>query len=146
MARMAFKAGDEYALKLSKLAENSKQVAEKAIKAAADIVADEIRRNLSGVLSTEATGELMDSFGITPVLEDKSGDWNAKIGFDGYDKRKSKKYPKGIPNQLKARALESGTYKQRKTPYIAPAVRSTKKRAKQVMETVIEQEHLRLME
>ena len=40
MARMTFKAGDDYALKLSKLATNSDEIAIKAIYAAAEIVAD----------------------------------------------------------------------------------------------------------
>lgn len=133
MAKCTFKAGDEYALKLSRLSRSYEETAKKAIYAGAGIVADKIHENLEGVLSDESTGQLEASFGITPILQDKNGDWNAKVGFDGYDS-------KGVPNQLKARALESGTSTQRKRPFVAPAVRATRKAAQQAMGKVIDEE------
>lgn len=134
LAKMTFKAGDEYALKLSKFATGSEEIAKKAIYEGAKIVADEIRNNLEGILSEEATGELLDSFGITPIETDDQGNWNAKIGFDGYDSN-------GIANQLKARALESGTSKgQKKKPFVRPAINKTKKSVIAKMGEVIDQE------
>jgi len=130
---MTFKAGDDYALKLSKLAAGSDEIAKKAIYEAAAIVADEIKKNLEGVLSDEATGELVASFGISKIGLDNDGNWNAKIGFDGYDS-------KGVANQLKARVIESGTSTKKKRPFVRPAVKATKKRAAARMEEVIEQE------
>lgn len=133
MARMTFKAGDEFALKLSQLSIDSDRVAKQAIYAGAKIVADEIKRSLEGVLSPEATGDLADSFGITPIRQDRDGNWNAKLGFDGYDRD-------GVPNQLKARALESGTSKQPKRPFVRPAVNKTRKKAQAEMARVIDEE------
>lgn len=133
MARMTFKAGDEYAIKLSRLAAGSDAIAKKAIYAAAGIVADRIKSNLQGVLSDEATGELVSSFGISKIDTDSNGDWNAKIGFDGYDSQ-------GVPNQLKARILESGSSKQPKRPFVRPAVNATKKQAQETMARVIDTE------
>ena len=49
MAKMTFKTGDEYAMKLSKLAKQSDEVARKAIYAGAKIVADEIKRNIQSL-------------------------------------------------------------------------------------------------
>jgi HK97 gp10 family phage protein len=133
MARMTFKAGDEFALKLSQLSIDSDRVAKQAIYAGAKIVADEIKSSLDGVLSPEATGDLVDSFGITPIMQDRDGNWNAKLGFDGYDRN-------GVPNQLKARALESGTSKQPKRPFIRPAVNKTRTQAQAEMARVIDEE------
>ena len=133
MARMTFKAGDDYALKLSKLATNSDEIAKKAIYAAAEIVADKIKSNLEGVLSEEATGELVDSFGIAKIDVDSDSNWNAKIGFDGYD-------GEGVPNQLKARVLESGSSRQPKRPFVKPAINATKTAAKAAMAKVIDEE------
>ncbi len=133
IARMTFKAGDDYAIKLSKLATGSEEIAKKAIYEAAGIVADQIKRNLEGVLSDEATGELVASFGVTPIQIDSDGNWNAKIGFDGYDSR-------GVPNQLKARVLESGSSRQKKRPFVRPALSATKKRAIARMGEVIDEE------
>ena len=130
---MTFMAGDEYALKLSRLATSSDEIAKKAIYEGAKIVADKITSNLSSVLSEEATGQLMDSFGIASIKKDGAGDWNTKLGFDGYD-------DKGVANQLKARVIESGTSTKKKKPFVGPAVRSTKKQATQKMEEVIDRE------
>ena len=138
MARMTFKAGDEYALKLSRLATGSDEIAKKAIYQGAKIVADKIKANLQGVLSPEATGELVGSFGISKIDTDSNGDWNAKIGFDGYGSD-------GVANQLKARALESGTSRQPKRPFVRPAVSATKKQAQDEMARVIEEETKKIM-
>ncbi len=138
MARMTFKAGDEYALKLSRLLTNQQEIAEKAIYAATNIVANQMRKNLEGVLSSEATGELIDSFGVTPIEKDRDGDWNVKIGFDGYDS-------KGVPNQLKARVLDSGSSKQKKTGFARKAVSATKREAKEKMAEIINQETEKVM-
>ena len=58
MARMTFNTGEEYALKLSRLAAGSEETAQKAIYAAADIVTDKIRENLEANLagSRQSTG------------------------------------------------------------------------------------------
>lgn len=133
MARMTFMTGEDYAIKLSKLATNSEEIAKKAIYEGTKIVADEIKSNLEGVLSEEATGELVASFGVTPIEKDSNGNWNAKIGFDGYDSN-------GVPNQLKARALESGTSTQKKRPFVRPAVNKTKKQVVRKMGQVIDDE------
>lgn len=133
LARMTIMAGEEYALKLSRLAEASEETAKKAVYAGAGVVADEIRTKLGGVLSKDATGALQASLGITPIDRDSDGVWNAKIGFDGYDK-------KGVPNQLKARAMESGTSTQPKHPFVRPAVNASRQKAEAEMARVVDEE------
>ncbi len=133
MARFSFKAGEDYAIRLSKLATNSEEIAKKAIYEGVTIVADEIKKNLQGVLSDEATGDLVESFGVTPIKRDSDGNWNAKVGFDGYDRN-------GVANQLKARVLESGTSTKKKKPFVRPAVNKTRKQVVKKMEEVIDNE------
>lgn len=161
MARYAFKAGDEWALKLSRLATNQKQVAGKAIYAGAKVVADKIKSNVntlpeesfrylrdgdkfSGV-PDEQKKDLADSFGIASIDVDKNGDYNTKLGFDGYGRRPSDKYPKGLPNQLLARAIESGSSVRRKHPFVRPAVTATKRAAQAEMGRVIDEESKKIM-
>jgi len=115
MARIIFMASEDFVLKLSKFETQFDETAKKAIQAGADIIADKIKSNLEEVLSEEATGQLVASFGITPIKKDRDGNWNAKVGFDGYDSN-------GVANQLKARVLESGSKKKRKRPFVRPAV------------------------
>jgi hypothetical protein len=156
MARMTFKAGDEYALKLSKLATNSENIAKKAIYGAAKIVADKIKSNLEALpedrfrflrdgekfagVPKQQKKDLVDSFGITPITEDGSGYWNAKLGFDGYGSMPTKQYPEGLPNQLLARAIESGSSVRQKKPFVRPAVTATKKQAIAEMGKIIDEE------
>lgn len=133
MAKISFKSGDDYALKLSRLATGSEEIAKKAIYEGVSIVADEIKSNLEKVLSSEATGDLIESFGVTPIERDSDGNWNAKVGFDGYDRN-------GVPNQLKARVIESGKSGQQKKPFVRPAVNKTRKKVVAKMKEVIDKE------
>jgi len=133
LARIMFMMGDEFALAISRLSTQSDEIAKKAIFEGANIIADKIKSNLEGILSSEATGELVASFGVTPIERDKNGDFNTKIGFDGYGND-------GVANQLKARVLESGSSKQPKRPFVRPAVNATKKQVIEKMRQVVDME------
>lgn len=155
MARMTFKATDEYALKLSKLGAHTDEIAKKAIYAGAKVIADKVASNLAALptdkfrylkdgekftgLSKSQKKDLQDSFGVTPIKQDEDG-WNAHIGFDGYGSKPTEKYPKGVPNQLLARAVESGSSVRQKTPFVRPAVNATKQDAIEAMNRVIDEE------
>ena len=161
MARMTFKAGEEYALKLSKLYGHCDEVSKKAIHDGAEIVADAIKANLKA-LPEEAfrylqkddkfTGvpekqkkDLIESFGITKISLDKEGNLNTKLGFDGYGKMPTKKYKKGLPNQLLARAIESGSSVREKYPFVRPAVKAKKEAAIEKMGKTITEEIAKIM-
>jgi len=152
MAKMTIQGIDEYTEKLSRLGSAMTDIAKKAVRAGANPVADEIRKGLEENIKDPAyvgtgdgdkfgvkpnygksTGDLLDSLGISPVSTDKNGVINCKIGFAGYDR-------KGVPNALKARAMESGTSKLRKRPFVRPAVNRAKKRALEEMGKVIDAE------
>ena len=152
MARMTFKAGEDYALKLSAIGAKSEEIATKAIEAGAGVVATEIRKNLTANLNdpqsasehgsaifknpyNKTSGSLLEALGITKVDRDKDGILQAKIGFGdpNYD-------PKGVPNVLKARVMESGSSTIRKRPFVRPAVNATKKAAVDAMQKVIDEE------
>ena len=137
MAKITFKF-DDYIHKLNELRYEMDDIARKAVHEGAGIVADEVRKNLENVLSDEATGELLDSFGITPITMDKRGNLNAKVGFEGYDS-------KGVPNKLKARKLESGSSTQKKRPFIRTAVNATKEKVNRKMMDVVNEEIKKIM-
>ena len=129
---------------------------EKAVAAGSAIVADQIRDNLEALPQDEfrnlGEGEtfhglpegqkrdLLDSFGLTPIEKDKYGFIHTKAGFDGYGSFPTKAYPEGVPNQLTARAAESGSSVRQKTPFVEPAVRAKRKDAVETMNAVIEDE------
>lgn len=66
-------------------------------------------------------------------MKNENGYINTKLGFDGYNSVKTKKYPKGQPNALIARSVESGTSQRPKTRFINNAVNAAKAQAEQAM-------------
>ena len=112
----------------------------------AKVVADKVRANIEALpavsnedniatyregysrLSEPEKQGLMDGFGVSP-LQDDSGYRNVKLGFDGYNSVKTKKYPQGQPNVLIARVTESGSSYRKKTPFMRTAVNASRKEA-----------------
>lgn len=99
-------------------------MAKRAIYEGAKITADAIKKELQ--TNHKRTGALAESVGIPQMQQDKKGNWNTKIGFDGKDSR-------GVANMIKARALESGTSKQPATPFVRPALNRVRKQVQKVM-------------
>lgn len=135
MAKMTIKGTDELELQLSKLGTMSTKIAKDVVMAGAQPVADEIRKGLQANLqgSKYSKGDLLGSLGITPPGVDSQGNVNVKIGFDGYDSE-------GVANQLKARVMESGSSKQKKKPFVRPAVNRSKKRVEEAMQKKFDEE------
>ncbi len=135
MAKMTIKGFDDYAVRLSQLGKESVEISKKAVMAGASPVADMIRWELTkNLLDSEySTGDLLKSFGVAPPDIDYKGNTNTKIGFEGYDKQ-------GVPNALKARAMESGTSTQKKRPFIRPAVKRMKEQCITEIRRVIDEE------
>lgn len=161
MAKIQVKLGDEYLAKVNKLSLMTRdQVCGRAIYAgaavAADAVRDEIKslptdnRFVKGGDKLTGPGErqkqgLLDSLGVTPMSDDGKGFLNVKIGFDGYNKIKTKRWPKGQPNQMVARAIERGTSFMMQNPFMKRAVSKSKKRALAAMEKTASREIEKIM-
>lgn len=112
----------------------------------AKVVADKVRANIEALpavsneaniatyregysrLSEPEKQGLLDGFGISPMQND-NGFVNVKLGFDGYNSIKTKKYPNGEPNALIARVTESGSSYRQKTPFMRTAVNASRKEA-----------------
>lgn len=153
MARMEIRGFDELELQLSKLADP--ELAKDVVMAGAQPVADEIRKSIEALpedrfrrlkkgevfigVPRQQKQDLLDSLGIAPPDVDYDGNTNTKIGFDGYGKIPTKKYPKGVPNQLLARAVESGSSVRKKTPFIRKAVNKAKKLAEAEMQKKLDE-------
>lgn len=141
MAKMTIRGVDDLALQISKLGKMSEEISKNVVMAGAQPVADAIRqelqKNLAG--SKYSTGDLEKSLGITPPGVDSQGNVNTKVGFDGYDRD-------GVPNQLKARVMESGSSNQKKKPFVRSAVNKSKKKAIEEMQKKYDQEVKQIFE
>ena len=155
MAKVTIKDSSEWTKKLDKLNRKTDEIAGKAIYSAAGIVADEIKNNIKKLpvsnkfgtsydpisgITNKQKADLIDGYGISPMQVDTDFDINVKIGFDGYGSTPTKKYPKGLPNVLLARSIESGTTFRTRTPFVGPGIRKTKKQAISKMDEIIETE------
>lgn len=159
MAKIRFKGVEQYALKLAKLGDCTKEVVGKAIYSAAEIVADTVKQSIESLPVDESYGTrnqpthglkqiqkdgLMESWGISSMQND-NGYYNVKLGFDGYNDLKTATHPAGQPNQMIARAIESGTSFSDKIPFVRPAVSASKSKAEASMERVLDEEIIKIM-
>jgi len=167
MAKITMKGLEEYERALSRLGDETESIAKKAVYEGAAEVADEFRRQLEelpveegevkglppyapegkqiSVISRRQKGDLLNSLGLAEI-ENKNGYINTKVGFDGYGSIKTKKHPKGVPNALLARTINSGTSFFKKIPFARKAVNKSKVKAESAIANRIDQELKRIME
>ena len=75
------------------------------------------------VITEDDRQDLMDGVGIAPFGYAGDGADTA-VGFDGYSRHKSKKYPNGVPLPMIARSIESGSSARAKHPFIRRTARA----------------------
>ena len=158
MARFQFNGMKEYAEYLQRIGANTREICGAGVYAMAEVVTDKIRANLDALptvdeaeavasyrgkkkanLTSSQKKGLQKGLGVSP-MENDNGYWNVKVGFDGYNKVKTKKYPNGQPNVMIARATESGSSVREKMPFVRTAVTAATKPAIQAGQAAIDEE------
>lgn len=141
---------------LTKLSEATDEMIGRTIYVGAQVVTDKIRSALEAVpiesskkaaaagqmisgLSAVQKGGLLDGLGISH-MQVQGGEHNVKVGFDGYNKTRTSRWPKGQPNAMIARAMESGTSFRAKNPVISKATRASKDEAERAMADAFDKE------
>lgn len=139
MAKFVFEGVNEYATRLKKLDTKAEGMIKRAVydgaaevKKAflAELNALPTSKNryrvtelpLSGVTQTQKRG-LIEGFGLAGMRND-AGFINTKVGFDGYNAVRTKKYPNGQPNALIANAVNSGSSVRKKIPFVNKATKA----------------------
>lgn len=159
MARISFSGIEAYSAKLAQLsAMAEEQVLGAAVYDGAAIMADAVREELEAVPvddthdnqtmkdgpDQKTKDALLKGLGVTPIRTD-AGFINVKIGFDGYDGVKTKKYPQGRPIPMLARAVLSGTSFMQANPFVKEALRKCRKQAREAMAKRVEDEIEKIM-
>lgn len=160
MAKIDYKGIDDYAKALGKLWKESEEIITQAVYEGAGVVADEIKAGLKKLpidnrkgtsddklrgVTKKQKSDLIDAFGVAPIEND--GDTiNTRLGFDGYGSTPTNKYPRGVPNAMLMRSVESGNSFRKKTPVVRPAVNRARKMAEQKMAKTLEKEIKERME
>lgn len=146
MAHFEFMGLDAYLERLNKLGDKSTGLCKRALYDGAAVLANAVRDEINAlptsdrdakkgdpqpVLEYEKDG-LLDGLGIAKMKDD-NGVISTRVDFDGYNRLKSKKYPSGHPNSMIARAINSGTSKRKKNPFMSRAVAKAKAKANAAM-------------
>ena len=161
MARMQIRGLSEYTKKLEKLESQSKEITGKCLYDGASVVASAVKsainqiptrspdaigsegKTVSGLTAIEKAG-LVNSFGITK-MRDSSFSQDVKLGFDGYNMVRTKKFPNGQPNQLIARSIESGTSFLQPCHFMSKAVNASRAACLAKMESTCDSEIEKIM-
>lgn len=149
MAKLKVKMHDleKYEENLLSLYTLSKTMIGEAIYDGAGIVADAVKASIETIpidnryatgnttlygITEEQKQGLRDGFGIAPMRND-NGYMHVKLGFDGYNSQRTKKYPNGQPNSLIARSVNTGTSFRQRFPFIDNAANKSRSAAEQKM-------------
>lgn len=124
---------------ISRLGDKTDDVCGRVLNAGAEVVLKKVRTNLRNVISTDtktqsrSTGELERSLGVSPVLSDKNGNLNIKIGF-------SEPRTNGESNAKIASVIEYGKSGQPPKPFMKPAKSASRKECMTVMINTLDEE------
>ena len=154
MAKMQVEGLEEYAELIQSISKDAEKIIKKSVYVGAGVIGDAIKNEIKKLPTDNTYGtekdkaivvtrlqkaDLIDGFGISPIKDD--GDYiNAKVGWSGYGRIKTKRYPKGVPNQMLARSVNSGTSFRQKNPFVTRAVNKNRKAAQNEMAKVIDEE------
>lgn len=153
MPKIEMRGLDEYMQALSRLELGTKEkVIGPAVYQGAKIAADAIQSEITSIpvdnrfgtpsrpnngINAIQKAALHQSFGITKMRNDK-GIYNVKLGFDGYNSIKTRRWPKGQPNAMIARALERGTSWLKSYKFIKKAMSKAKTEALDAMQKAVD--------
>lgn len=152
--RVGYDGLTEFIRKLETLRDDAGEMSKRAVYVGGGIVGDEMKRQIKRIPiirdyiqgssskpiiggTEEQIDGLIDSMGLAPMRLDK-GWMNTKIGFDGYNDVKTKKYPRGQPNMMIARSINSGTSFRRAYPFIERAGNNSKPVAEAAMAATLQ--------
>lgn len=109
MAKIEFPGLEEYRQQLALLGREAPQIVNRALYDGAKILADTVQREIDTLpLDRRQIQGLHDGLGIARFWE-RDGRVETKIGWEGYNKWRTKRWPLGQPNALIARAQIRGT-------------------------------------
>ena len=139
VAKADVKMPDEFLSRISRLGAQTDSIAEKMLQAGGEVALAKVKSNLKSVVGSgtksksRSTGGLERSLGLSPVMVDKSGNHDIKVGFSEPRSDRSS-------NAKIANILEYGTSSQSAKPFLKPAKSAVKKQCVEAMKSAFEKE------
>lgn len=131
---------DKLVKQLEELSNHSEDMCKRAIYDGGAIVGNEMKKMITRIpvlpekhgrdkvitgASAKQIDGLVESMGLAPIQRYGRG-LNTKVGFDGYNDVRTKKYPKGQPNMMIARSINAGTSFRNKFPFVERAASNSR--------------------
>lgn len=150
MAKCEITLPEELQKKLDRLGRQTDEITAKALEAGAEATLPYLRSSLKDVIGKDtkyesrSTGELIRSLGISPVMVDREGSPNIKVGFN--EPRKIQRAAKGkrsyytATNAMLANILEYGKHGQPPKPFLKQAKNRSRKAAAAAMQRAFDEE------
>lgn len=150
MAKCEITLPEELQKKLDRIGRQTDEITAKALEAGAEATLPYLRSGLKDVIGKDtkyesrSTGELIRSLGISPVMVDREGSPNIKVGFN--EPRRVQRAAKGkrsyytATNAMLANALEYGKHGQPPKPFLKQAKNRSRKAAAAAMQRAFDEE------
>lgn len=150
MAKCEITLPEELQKKLDRLGRQTDEITAKALEAGAEAALPYLRSSLKDVIGKDtkyesrSTGELIRSLGISPVMVDREGSPNIKVGFN--EPRRVQRAAKGkrsyytATNAMIANILEYGKHGQPPKPFLKQAKNRSRKAAAAAMQRAFDEE------
>lgn len=139
MANVEIRLPTEMLERISKLGSRQDEISAKVLEAGAAVLEAKMRSALSSVIGKDtkyesrSTGELVGSLGTSPVLIDRNGNSNIKVGF-------SEPHSGGVSNAKLASIIEYGKHGQPPKPFRKHAQAAAKTPVREAMMAQFEEE------
>ena len=127
MADVEIRMPTELLERLSKLGSRQDEISARVLEAGAEVLEAKMRSSLAAAVGKDtkyesrSTGELLGALGTSPVLVDRNGNSNIKVGF-------SEPHSGGVSNAKLASIIEYGKYGQQPSPFESARGRQQKHR------------------
>ena len=158
MAKLTVSGLQDWSIKLREIQDDAGGIMKAAVYAGAKVIADGIasaidsipedqRYKQPGTLRASATHDekedLKNAIGIAH-FDETGGKISTAVGFNGYSRHATKKYPQGVPLPMIARSIESGSSVRQKHPFMRRVAQSLRSEAVAAMRAAAEETYRKL--
>lgn len=132
--KFTFEGLDIYSKDLEDMADKLPKMMNSSLYDGAKVLADEVQKEIDGLRELEPIQRqgLHDGLGVAKFWTE-NGMTVTKIGFDGYNKKYTKRWPKGQPNAMIARSTIRGTSWMRPNRFTNRAAKNVRRKCVEVM-------------
>lgn len=141
MATIKWEGLDEFLAEMKALENDAGKICNMALYDGAKVLHMELQSEISGLkeLNAKQRAGLHKGCGVAKFWEER-GNTVTRVGFDGYNEIKTKRWPNGQPNVMVARSLIRGTSWLPANRFTTRAVKKAREKAIEAMRRKVEDE------